>query len=249
MVALQEDERLDREREFHNRRFADDESRDQEKYYYAIRPAERRFRDKILKLSAGKDVLEYGCSTGSNSLQIARIARSVSGIDISEVAVAKAAAFATEDGLVNTFFAAMNAEKMDFPDQSFDVIFGSGIIHHLDIARCAREIHRVLRPGGVAMFWEPMGHNPLINVYRYLTPSARTPDEHPLLTKDLALLATEFPRMKASYHGLTSLASVPVRNLPGAAILRAMLNGIDQVVFAMGPLSRMAWYVTLELSA
>src|SRR3546814_1101008 len=78
----------------------------------------------------------------------------------------------------------MNAEAMTFPDDSFDLVFGSGIIHHLDIDRAFGEIARVLRPGGRAVFIEPLGLNPAIELYRRFTPSARTPDEHPLLRRD-----------------------------------------------------------------
>ncbi|WP_428491963.1 hypothetical protein [Rhodopila sp.] len=59
-------------------------------------------------------------------------------------------------------------------------MFGIGIIHHLDTRQASREVARVLRPDGNAVFWEPMGTNPIIGLYRMLTPNARTVDEHPL---------------------------------------------------------------------
>src|SRR5438270_352918 len=60
-------------------------------------------------------------------------------------------------------FAVMDAEHTTFPDASFDLIVGSGILHHLDLDRTYTEIARLLAPGGRAVFVEPLGHNALIN--------------------------------------------------------------------------------------
>ena len=56
-----------------------------------------------------------------------------------------------------------------------------------------REIRRVLRPGGRGVFLEPLWHNPLLRLGRRLTPSARTPDEHPLTEQDWELCHSIFP--------------------------------------------------------
>jgi ubiquinone/menaquinone biosynthesis C-methylase UbiE len=45
-----------------------------------------------------------------------------------------------------------DAHKLDFPENTFDVIYGAGILHHLDYARALLEILRVLRPGGAMIF-------------------------------------------------------------------------------------------------
>lgn len=42
----------------------------------------------------------------------------------------------------------MDAHKLDFPENTFDVVYGAGILRHLDYARALLEILRVLRPGG-----------------------------------------------------------------------------------------------------
>ena len=77
-------------------------------------------------------------------------------------------------------------------DDSFDLVCGSGILHHLDLPAAMRELARVLRPSGRAVFMEPLGHNPAINAFRNRTPELRTPDEHPLLGKDLKLCRRYF---------------------------------------------------------
>lgn len=146
----------------------------------------------VERQAAGAHVLEYGCAVGDWSLQLAPSVARVDGIDISDVAIRKARESATSLGLDNAFFHAMDAQATSFEDDTFDLVFGSGIIHHLDTRRCLEEIRRILKPGGLAIFKEPLGQNTIINVYRALTPFARTVDEHPLLPADLQIARSLF---------------------------------------------------------
>ena len=90
----------------------------------------------------------------------------VVGIDISDVAIEKARGASRAAGIENAEYRRMNAEFLEFDDNSFDLICGTAILHHLDLTRAYSELARVLKPGGLAVFMEPLGHNPLINVYR-----------------------------------------------------------------------------------
>ncbi len=84
---------LAREQDFHDARFADGMSRAaQEKYYRAVRDGRAIHEARIRDLARDADVLECGCATGDMSLSLAPIARSVAGIDISGVAIARATA-------------------------------------------------------------------------------------------------------------------------------------------------------------
>ena len=82
------------------------------------------------------------------------------------MAVEKARKKAEHDTVTGVSFLVMDAESMKFEDKTFDVVYGSGILHHLNIDKAYRELARVLKPDGVAIFIEPLGHNPLINLYR-----------------------------------------------------------------------------------
>lgn len=234
---------VSRERDFHNKRFAQDEARAQAKYYFAIKRGEILFRNRVEVLSRGADVLEYGCSVGTQSARLSSTARTVCGIDISDVAIARA----KENAPPNAQFFAMDALKMEFPDASFDLIFGSGIIHHLDVTAAGREIRRVLRPGGAALFWEPLGHNPIINLYRWATPSARTPDEHPLLRSHIRAWTKLFPHTTLKHFGFFTLAAVPIREMQAAPAIRRVFEAMDSTLFALGPLRWASWYALIEL--
>lgn len=59
-----------------------------------------------------------------------------------------------------------NAYRMTFPDNHFDYIIGSSVLHHLDIPKALSEMFRVLKPGGRIAFTEPNMMNPQIAVQK-----------------------------------------------------------------------------------
>ena len=97
------------------------------------------------------DVLEIGVGQGSHAGLIAPRARSFTGIDITEPAIAATLKRIEQLGLKNARVMQMDAEDMAFPDNSFDYIWSWGVIHHsADTRRILEQMHRVLRPGGRA---------------------------------------------------------------------------------------------------
>jgi ubiquinone/menaquinone biosynthesis C-methylase UbiE len=97
------------------------------------------------------DVLEIGVGSGSHAGLMAPFARSFTGIDLTEYAVKCASERLRQAGL-NSRIVCMDAEKMEFPDRSFDFIWSWGVIHHsADTRRVLSEMRRVLRPGGRAV--------------------------------------------------------------------------------------------------
>lgn len=152
--------------------------------FYVITSSSRGYYEKlllsaVLKLTNDINVLEYGCGKGSYAFFLAKYGVRVVGIDISEVGIRLAQERADCEGLKNVKFLVMDAEEMEFENNSFDLVCGTGILHHLDLNKALKELVRVLKPEGKAIFVEPLGHNPIINLYRKLTPSLRTKDEHP----------------------------------------------------------------------
>jgi SAM-dependent methyltransferase len=251
--ATDEQVRLESERLFHNNRYgAEHDPREHlNKYYGAISHAVKLQEEMIRTAGRGRRVLEVGCADGTFSvleLDAPGFSAEFHGIDISDDAVGKARGAAAERHYRNASFSVMNAEAMSFPDDSFDLVFGKGIIHHLDIESAYRQVSRVLVPGGKAIFLEPMGHNPVINWYRSRTPALRTPDEHPLLMADIALARTHFSKVDARYYGLATLAQVPFRDSAVAAPLTAALRGMDELLLRLPGLRRNAWFVLLTLT-
>lgn len=248
---MQLDTRKVREQEFHDQRFAKGGPRGGTGVFYRITDESHdRHRSLIFDDCAGKRILEYGCGPGSKSFELARRGAIVTGIDISPVAIDIARAQAKEQGLEDvTRFEVMDAESTTFPDGSFDLIVGGAILHHLDLHRSYAELSRLLAPGGRAVFIEPLGHNALINLYRRLTPAARTVDEHPLLRADLRLAEKYFAGVRVFYYHLVALAAAPFAKTPLFKPVLASLSALDRALLSIPALQPYAWISVLEFRA
>ena len=242
--------RLEREKQFHDNRYSDDRREQQVGKFYSITGSiTKAYKEKILADSFDAHVIEYGCGTGSYVNTIAQSEpKLVTGIDISPVAIEVAQEKAVEEKLGNKVkFRVMNAENLEFTESSYDLICGSGILHHLDLNLATDSIVRTLKPEGKAIFIEPLGHNFLINLYRRLTPNIRSEDEHPLLSKDLKAIASNFKQSKIHYFYLTSLAASFIARKPGFKTLLGCCQWLDSVLLKLPGIKQQAWMVLIEL--
>lgn len=101
--------------------------------------------------AGGLSVLEIGCGLGTDGAQFARAGADYTGVDLTEAAVELARRRFELFGLPGSFCVA-DAEHLDFSDESFDLVYSHGVLHHTpDTAGAIREVHRVLKPGGRAI--------------------------------------------------------------------------------------------------
>lgn len=243
------EQRIKREKAYHNKAFSEGVRKDADKYYAIHKISFNQLLEKMFVFCRDKKVLEYGCGPGSQSFLLAKYAQEVTAIDISDYAITEAQKKAAQEHYENLKFLEMNAEVLDFPDNSFDMVYGNAIIHHLDLSVAFSEIKRVLKPGGKAFFYEPLGHNFLINFYRKLTPRMRTIDEKPLLFKDIKLLNKYFENPTICYVHLTTLLSVPLRKMNAYEKVLRFFHKTDDLIFKIFPfMKRYAWYCVIEVS-
>lgn len=173
-------------------------------------------------------------------------------IDISTVSLANATEFVESNGLSDQIlFAAMDAESLGFADNTFDVIHVSGVLHHVDVSQAFPEMRRVLKPGGRVIASEALGHNPLIQLYRKMTPQLRTEweSEHIIKKEQMRLAADYFGRVEYRFFHLVTLASVPIRKVPILGPLSlTCLEVLDRALLRIPLLRWQAWYIVMELS-
>jgi len=219
-------------------RFSDDSYLDHETW---IRPAVDR-----LGVVAGQPVLDYGCGHGMASVVLARRGARVTAFDLSPGYLTEARRRARANEVTIEFVQA-DGERLPFADGSFARIWGNAILHHLDLSIAARELHRVLQPGGRAVFCEPWGENPLLTWARRRLPypgKERTPDEQPLRLRHLRVLREVFPSLDIEGYQLLSMA----RRVLGLGRVVAGLDWCDARLMRLAPaLSRFCRYVVLTL--
>lgn len=218
--------------------FKDDAYLDHETW---IRPA-----FELLGELEGLNILDYGCGHGMAAVVLARRGGRMTAFDLSPEYLQEARRRAGANG-VPIHFVQANGESLPFADSVFDRIWGNAVLHHMDLRKAGRELFRVLRPGGLAVFCEPWGENPLLNWARQHLPyrgKARTPDEQPLRRQQVALLREIFPSVEVTGYQLLAM----VRRLLGRREMIDYLTQCDTMLLAQFPaLLRYCRYVVLRL--
>jgi ubiquinone/menaquinone biosynthesis C-methylase UbiE len=142
----------------------------------------------------GKTVLEYGCGGGLYTVALADRGAKVIAFDISPELLALAKKRVEVNQCERVELLLGSAHSLPFPDESIDVIFGMAILHHLDLEIAARELRRVLRKGGRAIFKEPLRNSKLYTWLRQFFPKRAnvSPFEHPFTDEQLEHFAQSF---------------------------------------------------------
>ncbi len=134
-----------RDHEFGTREFFDEVERHRYHEYAPWMPEIMGFRE-----FAGARLLEVGCGMGTDLLQFARGGAKVTGVDLTPRSIQISRQHLDVYGAGGDF-AISDGENLPFADESFDVVYSNGVLHHTpDTAGAVREVHRVLRPGGQA---------------------------------------------------------------------------------------------------
>jgi ubiquinone/menaquinone biosynthesis C-methylase UbiE len=177
-----QDDLLQREQDFHDQWAStiDIDGINVRDYFEACTAPENRFILRQLGDVRGKYLLDLGCGAGENSVYFSKLGANCVASDYSPGMVDVALKLADRNG-VQVEGRVINAMDIDFPDNTFDIVYASNLLHHIPEPEITiREIHRVLKPGGKMCFWDPLKHNPVINVYRKMATEVRTEDETPL---------------------------------------------------------------------
>jgi ubiquinone/menaquinone biosynthesis C-methylase UbiE len=153
---------------------------------------------------SGKKILDLGCGAGETSVYFALQGADVDACDIAEDLLEVAGRLAKKFGVAVRFKPA-EAGALPYPENHFDFVFGNGVLHHVALAPTAKEVRRVLKPGGKAFFIEPLPYNPAIMVYRMMAKDVRTADERPLSFRQLKGFASIFKNWRHQEFWLFSL--------------------------------------------
>lgn len=150
---------------------------------------------------SGMRILDCGCGFGAIAVALAQRGALVEAFDLSPNMVEISRRLARENHVEEQVTIRESAmEHLPYPDSYFDVVAGTAVLHHVDIPSCSPQIRRVLKPGGLALFLEPIVNNPwrekIRKFYRrrlsFLIPGTSTAEEHPVTPEEIELIGQDF---------------------------------------------------------
>ena len=160
-------------------------------YHFSNKTQNAIIAKLVKKTFANKSILELGSHEWVNWVLGNAIPKKLTCINISQTELEKGTKRAV-DLPFETEFYLMDANDLTFKDETFDVVYGGAILHHLDIEKTLKHVYRVLKPGGYILFLEPLNMNPIYKIYRKLNTKERTPDEHALIGADFKIIKQKF---------------------------------------------------------
>ena len=132
-------------------------------------------KDIISKLGdmRGKRVLELGSGRGEFTVALAKCGAEVVGVDVGDDLVKLGREVASVND-VKCEFVCASIDNLGLPSNSFDFVVGNAILHHLSeegVVQSLKETRRVLKPGGEAMFFEPIENSRVFDFIQNLFPA------------------------------------------------------------------------------
>ena len=181
-------------------------------------------------LRSGMRLLDAGCGPGTITLGLAGAVApgEVVGIDISETEIVRARTAAEDAGIANARFEVGDAYELPFDDESLDAVFSHAMLEHLRRPLDAlKEIHRVLRTGGVIGLRASTADGPILGP----------------MTSALELSGRLFPELLRHAGWDPEFAGKQLRLVSEAGFSNPRFSASVNVVdpFAAGPMGRRYW--------
>ena len=212
--------------------------------YWTFQEEAREWAYSALRELKGRRILEIGPGLGQDTVALAERGADLTVIDISEPGLAVARqAVERVDLLDRCRFERRDAQVSGFPESHFDGIFARGVTMHVDLQPFLAEMSRILRPGGRAVFIDPLKYHPIVNLYRLSVSSCK--DSAPVYRsiREMKRGARYFSKFDHRVFYLNSVLALVFRGRPALyERLAKPLQRIDKLTLATLPFLRpFAW--------
>jgi len=201
----------------------------------------------------GKKILDYGCGNGVHYCWLVGFGGEVVGIDLSEKSLEVARRIVEKEGISDKAkFLAMDCEKLEFLDRSFDVIFDGGTFSSLDLNLAYPELARVLKPGGFLIGIETFGYNPFTNLNRKINKAVgkRTgwAASHIFDNDGIKKADAFFGEKDVFYFHFISWIAFPVLRFPKGIYLLKILEAFDRIFLRISFFKKYSFKVVFVFS-
>ena len=191
-------------------------------------------KNTFIKNYRDKNVLDFGCGNGIHSVWIENYSKKVIGIDLSQKSLEIA-----KKRTKKTDFILMDCEKLEFENNSFDIVFDGGTFSSIDLNISIKEIIRVLNKDGVLIGIETLGHNPVMNLKRKLNKlrGKRTSwaEAHIFKIKDFYNIKEYFEESEIYFFHLFSFVAFPLLKFKWGIVLLKFLEKTEIVFLRAFP--------------
>ena len=213
---------------------------------------DREYATSLLGDLKEKKLLDFGAGDGWTAISFAKAGAMVWAIDISKAGVEltrkKAVANGVEDRVICEV---QNGYDMDYSDGTFDIIYGGGVLHHLDIDTVGRELSRVLKPDGIVVFYEPLRETRAMDIIKNIVlsvlnkkASEETDDEEPLTKQKIMLLKSHFGTVNTKNFNILATISLVIKS----KFLESILLNLDNILINSVPwFGKLGRVVIIEL--
>lgn len=193
------------------------------RFLYAILEKNKKIGTNVLDLCAGD---------GIHAIEFAKIGFNILATDIAPNSIEIAKIRAKKANLTNIHFQVANAEYLDFPPESFDIITIVGSLSYLDYNLFIGQVNKVLKPGGKLLILDSYNHNPvyiLNRVFHYikgertLSTLKRMPSK-----KTIKRLTQIFSDVNVSYFGIFAFIGKPLSLLVGENKTAKIISKLDK---------------------
>ena len=207
-----------------------------------------KFFYSLLENVKNKHILDCCCGCGFTSVKLAKRRALITGIDISPQTIQlakKNAEFNNVSSSINLKI--MSVQDMSFNDNTFDYAVGLGALHHLNLELAGKEIKRVLKPGGKAIFLEPRIPFNWIMTFRSFTPVTcyESPGGGSLTDREIYEFSRYFSDYKVYYFLL-------IRKFFRFPLLSKFASRADKIDYSLinklPALRKLCWAFVLEFT-
>jgi ubiquinone/menaquinone biosynthesis C-methylase UbiE len=202
----------------------------------------------------GKQILDMGTGTGFLAVLLASLGAEVHAIDVSPESLEVARRRAVISGQADKIkFYEMPCESLNFPDEYFDAVLGSFVLHHSDLSPTLKELARVMKPGAGGAFIETWGGNPLLMLARRLIPGrfgiekSSSDDEAPLSGQAESLIKSAFPESsRIIFPELLFLRMLAVIPFLKRKPVYWLLENLDRLLFKIKALRTYSYFAVVS---